>query len=66
MTLLACHIRKILEFSKILKFPKKLCGYGESCYKPINAFKKAQGKQNRAKPGLKRAKVGSTGEEKGS
>ena len=66
MTLLACHIRKLLEFSKILEFPKKLRGYGESCYKPINALKKAQGKQNRAKPGLTRAKVGSTGKEKGS
>ena len=60
LTLLASHRKKILEFSK------NLCGYGESCYKPINALKKAQGKQNGAKPGLKRPKVGSTGEEKRS
>ena len=64
MTLLACHIRKILEFSKILEFPKKLRGYGESCYKPIHAFKKGAGeaKQSQTRPKRGQSRLNGGGE----
>ena len=65
MTLLACHIRKILEFSKILEFPKKTPWLWRILLQnTINAFKEGAGeaKQSKTRPKKGQSRLNGGGE----